>query len=106
MTELDEPRTTPHEGADPTSADEMADGLARIDAALGRGDAIEESVEYERQNAIALTPVWMRLIALLESAPPLPQSEVDAVTLSKAIASDLRNSACPIGKLGSLSTKA
>ena len=106
MTELDALHATPNELADLTSVDALADGLARIDAARRHAAAIEHDLERERQNATALTPVWMRLIALLESAPRLPQSGADALKLSKAIAKDLRSSACPIGQLGSLSTEA
>ena len=106
MTELDALHATPNELADLTSADALADGLARIDATRGQAAAIEQDLERERQNAAALTPIWMRLIKLLESAPPLPQSDADAVKLSKAIASDLRASACPIRQIGSLSTEA
>jgi hypothetical protein len=106
MTDLDTLHAKPDEVAELTSADSLAVGLAHIDAAREQTEALAQGREQDRQDSAALTPVWLRLITLLESAPPLPKSDADAVSLSKAVADDLRSAACPIRQIGSLSTKA
>lgn len=91
--------------ADPTSADEIADGLSRIDSALDRVDDLEASLNIEWQPATTLDPMSAHLGAILGWELRAPQSEENALLLANAVADSLRKTAYPIRTRNLLSFK-